>query len=74
VLDFGPDGRMRLRSVHPGVSAEEAQAATGFDLRIAGPVPETAPPTAAELDLIRALDPDGYRRGEFRGGVPERRA
>lgn len=74
VMDFGPEGRLRLRSVHPGIAVDEVQAATGFDLRVAGSVPETEPPSAEELRIIRALDADGYRKSEFRGGVPERRA
>src|SRR6516165_2321565 len=32
----GPDGTLRLRSVHPGVTVEEVQEATGFDLDTAG--------------------------------------
>ena len=36
VLDFEtPDHRMRLRSVHPGVTVDEVVAATGFELAIA---------------------------------------
>jgi acyl CoA:acetate/3-ketoacid CoA transferase beta subunit len=35
VLDFqGPDHAMRLRSVHPGVTAADVAAATGFPLAI----------------------------------------
>ena len=32
----GPDGTLRLRSVHPGVTVEEVQEATGFDIDAAG--------------------------------------
>ncbi len=42
VLDFGgPDHGMRLRSVHPGVSATEVAAATGFPLAVPADVPVT---------------------------------
>jgi hypothetical protein len=52
---------MRLRSVHPEVSVEAVVAATGFELVIEGDVPETEPPTAEELELIRRLDPTAMR-------------
>ena len=48
VLDFEPESkRMRLVSVHPGVTVEQVQEATGFELLLPdGDVPETTPPTA----------------------------
>ena len=65
VLDFAtPDHTMRLASVHPGVTVEEVQAATGFPL-VADDVQETRLPTADELRLIREiLDPKGLRDRE----------
>jgi acyl CoA:acetate/3-ketoacid CoA transferase beta subunit len=68
VLDFGtPERVMRVRSVHPGVAADDVVAATGFPLAIPDPVPVTRWPTAGELDLIRTrLDPAGAREGELR--------
>jgi acyl CoA:acetate/3-ketoacid CoA transferase beta subunit len=70
VLDFEtPDHRMRLRSVHPGVSVAEVVAATGFELAIPDEVPESRVPTAEELRLIReVIDPAGEREQE----VPDR--
>jgi acyl CoA:acetate/3-ketoacid CoA transferase beta subunit len=67
VLDFDtPDHSMRLASVHPGVSVEQAQEATGFPLRITGEVPETRLPTDEELRMIReVLDPEGLREREL---------
>jgi acyl CoA:acetate/3-ketoacid CoA transferase beta subunit len=67
VLDFQtPDHALRLRSVHPGVSAAGVAAATGFPLAVPGDVPVTRLPTAAELDLIRGrLDPGGRREREL---------
>ncbi len=61
VFDFEtPDHAMRLASVHPGASVEEIIDNTGFDLVIAGDVPETRAPSDAELHLIRdVLDPEG---------------
>ncbi|MFB4318812.1 CoA-transferase subunit beta [Actinomadura sp. 21ATH] len=66
VLDFAtPDHRMRLRSVHPGVSVDDVVAGTGFDLVIPDEVPETRLPTAEELRIMReVLDPKGLRERE----------
>jgi glutaconate CoA-transferase, subunit B len=61
VLGFDPATKeMRVESVHPGVTAQEVVAATGFDLALPAVVPETEPPTAAELAAIRErIDPEG---------------
>jgi acyl CoA:acetate/3-ketoacid CoA transferase beta subunit len=66
VLDFEtPDHRMRLRSVHPGVSVDDVVAATGFELEIDASVPESRLPTDHELQLIRELiDPNGLGEQE----------
>jgi acyl CoA:acetate/3-ketoacid CoA transferase beta subunit len=66
VLDFEtPDHRMRLRSLHPGVSVDDVVAATGFELVIPDEVPESRQPTAEELEHIRTvIDPDGLREQE----------
>ena len=66
VLDFeSPEHRMRLRSVHPGVTVDEVVAATGFDLVIPDDVPESRLPTADELRLIRdVIDPNDLRSKE----------
>lgn len=68
VLDFeSPDRTLRVRSLHPGVTAEDVQAATGFPLDVPGDVPVTRLPTDAELRLIReVLDPAGLRDREVR--------
>jgi acyl CoA:acetate/3-ketoacid CoA transferase beta subunit len=66
VLDFETaDHRMRLRSVHPGVTVEEVQGATGFDLVVPAEVPESRLPTPDEIELIATvIDPDGLRLRE----------
>ncbi|MFE7357429.1 CoA-transferase subunit beta [Streptomyces sp. NPDC057543] len=66
VFDFEtPDRTMRLRSLHPGVTAEEVAEATGFALTIPDEVPYTRDPTAEELRLIReVIDPKGLRERE----------
>jgi acyl CoA:acetate/3-ketoacid CoA transferase beta subunit len=69
VLDFeSPDQRLRIRSVHPGVTVDEVVAATGFELVIPDDVPESRPPTDEEVRLLyEVVDPDGKRFAE----VPE---
>jgi acyl CoA:acetate/3-ketoacid CoA transferase beta subunit len=66
VLDFEtPDHRMRLRSVHPGVSVDDVVGATGFAVVVPDDVPESRLPTDEELRLIRdVLDPKGTREKE----------
>jgi acyl CoA:acetate/3-ketoacid CoA transferase beta subunit len=67
VLDFeGPDHRCRLRSVHPGVTADEVVAATGFELVIAADVATSRAPTPEEAEAIERLDPSGLRHREVR--------
>lgn len=62
VLDFGgPAHQVRLRSLHPGVSADQVQEATGFALHIPADLPETADPTPFQLDLLARLDPHNLR-------------
>lgn len=68
VMDFEPVSKhLRLQSVHPGVTVEQVQAATGFPLLLPdGDVPVTAAPTAEQVRLIRdVIDPDGMRKREL---------
>ncbi|MFE0380693.1 CoA-transferase subunit beta [Streptomyces inhibens] len=66
VFDFATaDRAMRLASVHPGVTVEQVQEATGFPLVLPAEVPYTREPTAEELRLIRTvIDPDALRDRE----------
>ncbi|MCC3771802.1 CoA-transferase subunit beta [Streptomyces sp. UNOC14_S4] len=68
VLDFeSPDRTMRVRSLHPGVTAERLKAATGFPLDVPDGTPPTRTPTAEELRIVReVLDPGGLRDREVR--------
>ncbi len=68
VLDFGaPDHAMRLRSLHPGVTVEQVDAATGFPLARSPELGETPVPTAEQLRLIRTvLDPHDLRATVFK--------
>ena len=61
-FDFSSEGRMRIRTVHPGVRYDEVLAATGFE-PAPGPEPgETPPPTDEELAILRSFDPAGILR------------
>jgi len=53
------DGELTLVGVHPGVDVEDVRAATGWDLRIAGDVRITDPPSDVELSALRTLEPKG---------------
>ena len=59
---------MQIRSLHPGVTAEQVIEATGFALEArTGDVPVTAEPTDEELRILREeVDPTGARLREFR--------
>jgi len=49
---------MMVETLHPGVSREQVQENTGFELLWADNVTETPPPTSEELQLIREqIDP-----------------
>jgi acyl CoA:acetate/3-ketoacid CoA transferase beta subunit len=66
VFDFETRERtMRVRSLHPGVSIDDALEATGFDLATSEDVAQTREPTEEEIHLIRdVIDPGGLRRQE----------
>jgi len=53
------DGELTLTRLHPGVTVEEAQEATGWDLRVADDLGESEPPTDAELAVLRSLRTKG---------------
>ena len=60
------DGRLQVESVHPTSSPEEVVEQTGFALDRSAPWPETASPTAAELEALVAVDPERVRDLERR--------
>ena len=75
VLDFeGPNHAIRVRSLHPGVSFEEVQDNTGFDLVRPENLGETPAPTQEQLEIIAELDPQGRRESIFKDNPPGRRA
>jgi len=59
-MDFDPDTkRIRLATVHQGVSVQQVLENSGFDLIVPKNVQTTEPPTPEELELLRAIDPNG---------------
>jgi glutaconate CoA-transferase subunit B len=50
------DGELVLEALHPGVTLEQAQEATGWDLKVADDLRTTEPPTSEELARLRELD------------------
>jgi glutaconate CoA-transferase subunit B len=64
LYDFCPETRrMRLLAVHPGIEPQEALEASGFELLVADEVATTVAPTEEQLDIMRALDPEGLILG-----------
>lgn len=64
VMDFHPDSKvMRIKSLHPGITLNEVQQATGFDLLLPeGDVPVTELPGEEELCILREeVDPTCMR-------------
>ena len=50
--------RMQVEALHPGVTAEEVQANTDFELVIEADVATTEAPSEKELAVLRELDPE----------------
>ena len=66
-------GIMRLTSFHPGVTIENIQAHTGFNLEISPAVMETTMPTDDEINLLRTvIDPLNIRQLEMLSGAKRR--
>lgn len=75
VMDFnGPDHAARVLSLHPGVSFEDVQAATGFPLLKSETMGTTPSPTAEQLAIIEHLDPSNLRAAALKGNPPGVRA
>src|SRR5262249_7772023 len=71
VMDFGgPDHAIRVISLHPGITFEQVQAATGFPVLKADKIGETAHPTAEQLAIIRRLDPKDTRSKQIKDNPP----
>jgi glutaconate CoA-transferase, subunit B len=58
LLEADDDGEMVLAALYPGVDVGDVRTAVGWPLRVRETLREIAPPTAAELRLLReVLDP-----------------
>jgi glutaconate CoA-transferase subunit B len=57
---------LTVASLHPGITREAARAATGWDLRFADEIMETAAPSDEELEVLRDL----HRRTAAAHGSP----
>jgi len=60
VLRFDENGEAYLASTHPGVRVEDVLSNTGWTLRVADKLEVTLAPTAAELAVMRELDPNHF--------------
>lgn len=75
VMDFGgPQNAIRVVSLHPGVTFDEVQAATGFELCKADHLIETPMPSAEALAVIASLDPHSIRSNVIKDNPPVQRA
>ena len=64
VFAYDGDGRVTLRSIHPGVDPTEVADATGFTIDVSGAT-STRVPNDSELQLIReVIDPHALRARE----------
>ncbi len=59
ILEPDEQGELVLTAIHPGRTAEEARANTGWPLKISPTLRETEPPSAEELRILHELDPEG---------------
>jgi glutaconate CoA-transferase, subunit B len=67
ILEPDPDTKeLAVTSLHPGVSADQVRAATGWPVHFAAQVGETTPPTDHELAVLRDLH---RRTAEAHGAV-----
>jgi acyl CoA:acetate/3-ketoacid CoA transferase beta subunit len=63
------DRPFAIESLHPGVTAQEVVDNTGFALEVADDIPQTAVPTAEQLELLRTrIDPFGTVAFDFLTG------
>lgn len=71
VMNFGGQNKsIQVISLHPGVSFEQVQAETGFELMRSQKIHETPAPTKEQLELIQHLDPHEFRISIIKGNPP----
>ncbi len=65
VYDFDEETtRLRLMALHPGITVEEVQNNSGFEIIIPRKVGVTEPPTPEERRLLHEIDPTGMAIGK----------
>jgi glutaconate CoA-transferase subunit B len=66
LMGYDPETkRMRVESLHPGITKEQVIANTGFEMLFVDPVPVTPEPTDLELKVLReVVDPLGMVIGK----------
>lgn len=69
MMGYDPDSkRMRVESLHPGVSEDDVLANTGFEMRFVEDLTTTPEPTHKELQILRTqVDPHGLIIGKRAG-------
>jgi glutaconate CoA-transferase subunit B len=68
ILGFDAESReMKLVAVHPGITQEQVQDKTGFQLAVSDNLEVTTPPSEEELEILRTIDPERkyLKEGEF---------
>ncbi|MDQ0191030.1 hypothetical protein JI721_14725 [Alicyclobacillus cycloheptanicus] len=69
VFNFtGPGGAMSVQSLHPGVTLEEVNEKSGFEVHAPAQIPVTPEPTEEDIRIIRAADPLEVRKWESLSG------
>ncbi|UCE09368.1 MAG: hypothetical protein JSW61_10370 [Candidatus Thorarchaeota archaeon] len=64
-MDFDPETlRIRLKSVHPGYTAQDVLDNVMFDLIVPDDIPTTPLPTAEQIEIMHRLDPKGIYLGK----------
>ncbi|NLG95914.1 MAG: CoA-transferase subunit beta [Chloroflexi bacterium] len=59
ILEPDAEGELILAALHPGVTVEQVQQNTGWQLKVSSSLRQTEPPTAEELRILREeLDPN----------------
>ena len=67
VMDWqGENHGLRVRSLHPGISFDQVQENTGFELQAKKGLSETSAPTDEQLSIIAELDPLNIRAKQIR--------
>ena len=73
VMDFdGSDNGIRVISLHPGVTFDQVQDNTSFELQKVNDLGETTEPSGNQLEVLKRLDPHNLRSTIFKDNPPGR--